>query len=492
MAGNVLEAISSARPIEHASEGIYPAERRALLGASDFPSPEVLVVDDDPVVRSQLERLYSQSGYQVTTLSSAEAGLRRLNDDIDFVITDIKLPGMDGVQFISQIHQRYPDLPVIAITGYADIRTAVDVLKLGACDFVTKPFDLATILESTRAALESTKSVMEVRHLRRWLKERFQFSEMLSQTPQMHRVFEQIRAAAPTERPVLVEGEAGTGKELVAHAIHYHSERRAGPFVTIHCADFAEDQLAIELFGSAGDEAKIGKVLAAHGGTMFLNGIESLSLAMQAKLLRAIEDRKILPLGADQTVHVDFRVIAASNLPVKAALTDGRLCVDFYRCLNRVSIRLVPLHERSTDIPLLVQNFLQHHPIAKSKRIVNVSDKVLARLIAYPWPGNIRELQNLLENAVLLATGRIIEDIQLPDATSPAEKTPVIGSNSLRQWLRQMEKHYLSQKLEDLGGNVGLTAKSCRIGVRTLSRKMRSYGLDKKFYKEKDIATKMS
>lgn len=491
MAGNFSQAISTASATAGTRRGIYPSDSPAPSARPDFPSPEVLVVDDDPVVRSQLERLYSQSGYRVTTFSSAEAGLRRLNDDIDFVITDIKLPGMDGVQFISQIHQRYPDLPVIAITGYADIRTAVDVLKLGACDFVTKPFDLAAILESTRAALESTKSAMQVRHLRRWLKERFQFSEMLSHTPQMHRVFEQIRAAAPTEKPVLVEGEAGTGKELVAHAIHYHSDRRAGPFVTIHCTDFVDDQLELELFGSAGDDAKVGRLLAAHGGTLFLNDIESLSLAMQTKLLRAIEDRKVFPLGASESVHVDFRVIAASNLPVKAALTDGRLHVDLYRCLNGMSIRLVPLRERSSDIPLLVQNFLQYHPIARSKRIVNVSDKVLARLIAYPWPGNIRELQNLLENAVLLATGRIIEEIQLPEA-APAKKTSVAGSNSLRQWLRQMEKHYLSQKLEDLGGNVGLTAKSCRIGVRTLSRKMRSYGLDKKFYKDKDIATKTS
>jgi len=490
MAGNVSEAISTTRPVDGASEGRCPSERREIPGAPDFPSPEVLVVDDDPVVRSQLERLYGQSGYQVTTFSSAEAGLRRLNDDIDCVITDIKLPGMDGVQFISQIHQRYPDLPVIAITGYADIRTAVDVLKLGACDFVTKPFDLAAILESTRAALESTKNVMQVRHLRRWLKERFQFSEMLSQTPQMHRVFEQIRVAAPTDMSVLIEGEAGTGKEVVAHAIHYHSERRAGPFVAIHCGGFAEDQLEIELFGSAGDEAKASKILAAHGGTLFLNDIESLSLAMQARLLRVIEDRKIFPLGANQSVHVDCRIIAASNLPVRPALTDGRLRVDFYRRLNGVPIRLVPLRERSTDIPLLVQNFLQHHPIARSKRIVNVSDKVLAHLIAYPWPGNIRELQNRLENAILLATGRIIEDIQLPEATPAPEKNPVVGSNSLRQWLRQMEKHYLSQKLEDLGGNVGLTAKSCRIGVRTLSRKMRTYGLDRKFYKD-DVATKM-
>lgn len=492
MSVNFSEIGSVPGTANNQAAGTRSPEARAALMSADF-RPEVLVVDDDPVVRSQLERLYNQNGYRVAVFSSAEAALRRLDDNTDFVITDIKLPGMDGVQFISQVHQRYPDLPVIAITGYADIRTAVDVLKLGAFDFVTKPFDLAAILESTRAALESTKSAMEVRHLRRWLKERFQFSEMLSHTPQMHRVFELIRAAAPTDMPVLIEGEAGTGKEVVAHTIHYHSDRRAGPFVAVHCASFSEEPLQTELFGcnkaNGSDEAKTGKILAAHGGTLFLNEIESLSLAIQVKLLRMMEDRKVSPPGANQSVHVDLRVIAASNLPVKAAVTDGRLRADFYRRLNVVPIRLVPLRERVSDIPLLVQNFLQHHPIANSKRIVNVSDKVLARLTAYPWPGNIRELQSRLENAILLATGRIIEEIQLPDTAPPADKNSVAGSNSLRQWLRQMEKHYLAQKLEDLGGNVGLTAKSCRIGVRTLSRKMRTYGLDKKIYK--DVTAKL-
>src|SRR5581483_5922535 len=417
----------------------------------------------DPAVRSQLERLYAQSGYAVAAFSSAEAALRRLDDDIDFVITDIKLPGMDGVQFIAQVHQRCPGLPVIAITGYADIRTAVDVLKLGACDFVAKPFDLAAVLESTRAALESARSAMQVRHLRRWLKERFQFGEMLSQAPQMHRVFELIRAAAPSDLPVLLEGEAGTGKELVAHAIHYHSGRSAGP-----------------------GETRAGKLAAAHDGTLFINEIEALPPPAQIRLLRALEERRVYPLGSGRGARVDARIIAASTERAKTLVAGGRLRADLYRRLNTVPIRLVPLRERAADIPLLARNFLQHHPIARSKRIVDISDKVLARLTAYPWPGNLRELQDRLENAVLLASGRIIEEVIFPEMPAPRpEKIAMAGSASLRQWLRQMEKSYLAQKLEDLGGNVGLTAKSCRIGVRTLSRKMRLYGLDKKLYKEK-------
>src|SRR5581483_8224639 len=310
-------------------------EERALPKPPEFPRPTLLVVDDDPAVRSQLERLYAQSGYAVAAFSSAEAALRRLDDDIDFVITDIKLPGMDGVQFIAQVHQRCPGLPVIAITGYADIRTAVDVLKLGACDFVAKPFDLAAVLESTRAALESARSAMQVRHLRRWLKERFQFGEMLSQAPQMHRVFELIRAAAPSDLPVLLEGEAGTGKELVAHAIHYHSGRSAGPLVAVRCAGLAPEALELELFGSAGaGETRAGKLAAAHDGTLFINEIEALPPPAQIRLLRALEERRVYPLGSGRGARVDARIIAASTERAKTLVAGGRLRADLYRRLN--------------------------------------------------------------------------------------------------------------------------------------------------------------
>jgi len=462
----------------------------------DFSIPNLLVVDDDATVRQQLERLYVQSGYSTAAVASAEAGLRRLEgEDIDFVITDIKLPGMDGVQFISHVHQKYPDLPVIAITGYADIQTAVEVLRLGAHDFVMKPFDMVAVLESTRAALENARVYMEVRHFRRWLKENFQFSEMLSQTPAMHRVFELIRMAAPTDMTVLIEGETGTGKELVANAIHFHSKRRGGPFVAINCAGFPESLLESELFGhergsfTGADGPKQGKIALADGGTLFLDEIESMSLTMQGKMLRVLEDRKVRRLGGAHSTQIDMRVIAASNKSFKDLVVEGTVRPDFYYRINVVPIYLIPLRERSIDIPLLVQNFIQHHPIAQSKRIVGVSNKVLGRLMDYPWPGNIRELQNALECAIVLATGRVIEDVKLPEVACARDlkETQPSAFVSLRQWLREKEKEFLSQKLEDLQGNVGLTAKSCRIGVRTLSRKMRVYGLDKKLFKDSAV-----
>jgi len=465
---------------------------------NDFQISKLLVVDADPVVREQLERLYAQNGYSPIALSSAEESLRRLEEeDIDFVITDIVLPGMDGVQFISRMHQKYSDLPVIAITAYADIQAAVDVLKLGACDFIMKPFDLAAVLESTRAALENAKDDRQIRHLRYWFKEHCQFSEMISQVPQMHHVFELIQLAAEGDRAVLIHGETGTGKELVANAIHHHSGRRAGPLVALNCGGFPEALLERELFGydknafASGDETKPGKIALAHGGTLFLDEIESLSLATQAKLVRVIDDRQIQRVGSARSTHVDVRLIAASNVSVKDLMSEGRMRSDFYSCINTVAIPLIPLRERSVDIPLLVQNFLRQHPIARSKKIAGVSDKVLGRLMEHPWPGNIRELQNVIECAILLAPGRIIEEVKLTEAAvdSYREKSQ-ITSSSLRQWLREKEKFYLAQKLEDLDGNIGLTAKSCRIGVRTLSRKMRIYGLDKKIFKEKAVTGK--
>jgi DNA-binding NtrC family response regulator len=464
-----------------------------LAGETRAPIPTVLVVDDDAVVRRQLERLYDHSGYSVTAVSSAEDGIHRLeNEDIDFVITDMKLPGMSGGQLISHIHQRYPGLPVVAITGYPDIQTAVDVLKLGACDFVMKPFDLAAVLESTRAALSKSKGDMEIRHLRRWLKNRFEFSGMLSRTPEMHRVFEIIHMAAQTDMTVLIEGETGTGKELVANAIHSNSERRGGPFVAINCAGFPETLLESELFGyekgafTGANESRQGKIALANRGTLFLDEIESMSLAMQGKMLRVLEDRKVRRLGGSQSVHVDMRVIAASNVQLKAMVSAGTMRSDLYYRINVVPVHLVPLRERFVDIPLLVQSFLHNHPVAKSKNIAGVSNKVMARLMDYSWPGNIRELQNVIECAILLTVGRIIEDVKLPEnaPNHDWEKSEIVSSASLRLWLREKEKVYLSQKLEDHGGNVRMTAKSCRIGVRTLSRKMRFHGLDKKIFKE--------
>lgn len=461
-------------------------------------TPKLLVVDDDVSVRSQLERLYAQSGYTVVSVGSAEDAIGYLGEeDIDFVITDIKLPGMDGVQLMGYIHQNFPDVPAIAITGYSDIQTAVNVLKLGASDFVVKPFDLAAVQESTRAALEKSKVYTEIRHLRRCLKNGSEFGGMLSKTPEMHRVFEIIRMVAPTDMTVLVEGETGTGKELVASAVHYHSPRRERPFVTINCAGFPESLLESELFGyekgafTGADQAKAGKIELAHGGTLFLDEIESMSVVMQGKLLRVLEDQKVQRLGGNKPIRVDMRVIAATNVPLKSLVTQGKMRSDFYYRINVIPIHLIPLRERKVDIPLLVHDFLHHHSLAASKGITAISKPVMGLLMDYVWSGNIRELQNVLERAMVLTTGKVIETVDLPDSAEDSQpnEEESFSAASLDEWLKEQEKQYLTQKLDAFGGNVGMTAKSCGIGVRTLSRKMRLYGLDRRIFKKKNLVT---
>ncbi len=450
---------------------------------------QILVVDDERLVCQQLERLFTHSGYAVTIAPSAEKALERLeNGDIDLVVTDIRLPGMSGVELTKRIQEKSSDVPVIVITGYADIETAVEVLKLGASDYVIKPFSAAAIQESTRAVLEKVEALTEIRHLRHSLKERGEFGGMLSKNPEIHRVFEIIRMVSSTDTTVLVEGETGTGKELVASAIHYQSARRDGPFVTINCAGIPETLLESELFGfergafTGADQARPGKIELANGGTLFLDEIESMSVAMQAKLLRVLEAKKVQRLGGGRAIQVNMRVIAASNVPLKDLVSAGRMRNDFYYRVSVVPIHLIPLRERRGDIPLLVQDFLRRHPVASRKRISSVSDHAMGSLMGYHWPGNIRELQNVPEKAIVLTTERLIGKIDLPVGVAAAQ----VGSGSiseglpLRQWLNAQEKHYLIQQLRSFGGRIGLTAKNCGVDVKTLYRKMRLYGLDKK------------
>ena len=391
--------------------------------------------------------------------------------------------------------ENFPDVPVMAITGYSDIDIAINVLKNGACDFVIKPFDLATLQESTRIALEKSHIDMEMRHLRRSLKEGYEFRGMLSKTPEMHRIFEIVRAVAPTEMTVSIEGETGTGKELLASAVHSHSSRRNKPFITINCAGFPESLLESELFGyekgafTGAVQSKVGKIELAHGGTLFLDEIESMSLVMQGKLLRVLEDQHVQRLGGHASIHVDMRVITATNVPLKELVVAGKMRSDFYYRVNVIPIHLIPLRQRKVDIPILVHHFLRQHPVGIQKGIKSVSKKALRSLSDYPWPGNIRELQNVLERAIVLNAGHTIHHVDLPgipnDSALRLSESDV--SIPLKQWLVEKEKQYLAQKLNDLGGNVGLTAKSCRIGIRTLSRKMHQYGLNKAVFKQKDF-----
>jgi transcriptional regulator with PAS, ATPase and Fis domain len=284
-----------------------------------------------------------------------------------------------------------------------------------------------------------------------------------------------------------VEGETGTGKELVARTIHDLSPRRMKPFVAINCAGFVESLLESELFGyekgafTGADQARPGKIEVANGGTLFLDEIESISLNMQCKLLRVLEERVVQRLGSRRAIEVDMRVIAASNVKLQALLAQKKMRKDFYYRINVISIDLVPLRKRLDDIPLLVQDVLRHHPVAIQKGITKISQQALERLMGYSWPGNIRELQNVLEKTIVLEKSEVIGEVSLPKPRSyhPWDEENVTEEIPLHQWVKEQEKKYLIRKLSLFGGRVDLTAKSCCVGVRTLSRKMRFYGIDR-------------
>lgn len=451
----------------------------------------VLVIDDEPMICQQLERLYTQTGHRVTTTSKVEHALEYLeNEDVDLVITDMRLPGLSGVDLIRRIQERWPDVPVIVMTGYAHIESAVEVLKLGASDYIVKPFSAAAIQESSRAILEKAHIFTEIRHLRRELKERCEFGGMLSKTQEMHRVFEIIRMVSSTDMTVVVEGETGTGKELVASAIHHQSPRRNGPFITINCAGFPETLLESELFGyergafTGADQARSGKIELAHGGTLFLDEIENMSISMQTKLLLVLQDQRVQRLGGTRWSRIDMRVIAASNVPLRELVKKGQMRQDFYYRINVIPIHLIPLRHRRDDIPLLVQDFLHHHSIALQKKITGLSQKAMNQLMTYTWPGNIRELHNVLEKGIVLTKSRIIDNIDIPDGdfgsdTLKVEIDPAPDA-PLLQWVKDREKEYLIRKLEAFKGRIDLTAKSCGVDVRTIHRKMRIHGLDKR------------
>ncbi|MGH7797333.1 MAG: sigma-54-dependent transcriptional regulator [Candidatus Binatia bacterium] len=457
----------------------------------DQLTPQILVINADAAICEQLKRLYSQCTYIVAVMKRAETALQRLAEGVaDLVVTDVCLPDVDGIKFVEQIRQLYSDVPVIVITGDRDVEIAVKVLKLGVSDYIGTPFNAEAVQESTRFALEKAQIFTELRHMRRTIKEDSEFLGMLSKTPEMHRVFETIRMVSNMDVTVLVEGETGTGKELVARAIHERSPRRRGKLVTINCGALPDPLLESELFGyekgafTGADHARPGMIELAHGGTLFLDEIESMSLSMQAKLLRVLQDRKVQRLGGNRMYEVDMRVIAASNVPAKDLVHEGKMRSDFYYRINVVLIQVIPLRQRRGDILLLVQNFIQQHPFAVQRGITGISPKAMSQLTHYTWPGNVRELQNVLEKTVVLCSSSIIEKVDLPDISQPLRIQETFPTTiSFSQWMKEQEKRYLTQQLETFQGRVEQTAANSGMCVRTLFRKMRLYGLNKKQFR---------
>jgi DNA-binding NtrC family response regulator len=466
---------------------------RSRLSSLEQLTPQILVINPDPMVCEQLKRLYTQCAYLVAVLTSGQSALERVADgSTDLLVTDVRVPDLEGIKFIEQVRQSYSDVPVIVVTADKNVDTAVRVLKLGVSDYIGTPFNAESVQETTRLALEKAQIFMELRHMRRTLNESFEFVGMLSKTPEMHQVFETIRMVSNMDVTVLVEGETGTGKELVAQAIHDWSPRRGGKLVTINCAGVPDTLLESELFGyekgafTGADHARQGMLELAHGGTLFLDEIESMSLPMQAKLLRVLEDKKVQRLGGNRSYQIDMRVIAATNVPANDLVSQGKMRKDFYYRINVVPIQLMPLRRRRADIPLLIQNFLRQHPFAVQKGLTEISRKAMSQLMNYSWPGNIRELQNILEKAIVLCTSPIIEKVGLPEGVSLAVRENLPASVPFSEWIKEQEKKYLVEQLHASHGRLDQTAANSGMCVRTLFRKMRLYGLDKKTFRPSD------
>jgi DNA-binding NtrC family response regulator len=455
----------------------------------------VLIVEDHDRLREQLGQFYEQEGFKVTTAACGEEGIEKLSHEkFAIVVSDVKMPGIDGFQLARQVREKYPDTDVILITAFGNIKQAVEAMKLGASDYITKPFQPEAIRLVSEKLIERRRLLEEVKELRQRVHEEHNLENILSKSPKMLKVFELIRSLAETDSGVMITGETGTGKELVARAIHNLSRRKNRQFVAINCGAFPDTLLESELFGyekgafTGAVQSRGGKIELADGGTLFLDEIEAMAAPMQVKLLRVLQEREVERLGGNRKVKIDMRVIAATNVDLSLCLARGTLREDFYYRINVIPIQLPPLRERLEDLPLLIEHILSRHPVAIERSIRQVAPKVLDQMLAYHWPGNIRELENILERAIVKSRGDVIENVDLPAPPQRILDLWYAGNGareiSLKQWLSNSEKDYLRSLLIKYKGSISSTAKEAKVDNKTLYRKMRRHGLHKESFKD--------
>jgi DNA-binding NtrC family response regulator len=442
----------------------------------------VLVVDDEPAARNGLVELLTAEGYAVETAGDGFKALGRVAAFApELVLTDFNMPGMDGIELLEKLKEHDPELPVVLMTAYGAVETAVTAMKKGAADYLQKPLNLDELLIVIERALERTRLRRETSELRSRLEERYSFENIVGSSPEMQQVFKTIAQIAPSRATVLISGESGTGKELVAAAIHHRSPRSAGPFVRLHCAALAETLLESELFGhergayTGADRKREGRFEQANGGTLFLDEIGEISLATQVKLLRVLQEREFERVGGNQTLKVDVRVIAATNRDLKAMVAAGRFREDLYYRLNVINLGLPSLNQRASDIPALAMHFLKRYARENGKNVTTISDTALSLLVNHTWPGNVRELENVIERAVVVAEGESIEPQHLPPELAVSSRrgvSPVVPGATLEE----LERHAILTTLEFVGGSTSRAAEILDISVRKIQYKLQEYG----------------
>jgi DNA-binding NtrC family response regulator len=414
---------------------------------------EILIVDDDAVIREGLRRILKVEGYLVETVHNGRLALDRIREgDFDLMITDLKMPGMNGIEVLQAIQSCHPELPVIMITGYAAIDNAVEAMKNGAVDYLAKPFANKEIVEKVRKALDNRAVMLDEIYLRRELHDGHGFNGLLGESREMQKVYQRILQVAISDSTVLVTGESGTGKELVARSIHAHSPRREQPFVAIDCTALAESLLESELFGhvkgsfTGATQTKRGLFEIAEGGTLMLDEIGNLSLATQAKLLRVLQEREVTPIGGTKPTPINIRLVAATNAELREMVAKGTFRDDLFFRLNIIPIELPALRERKGDLMLLAGHFLKVFADENGKEVRGFAPDVIELLEGYDFPGNVRELENLIERAVVLAQGDVIQrqDLELPgdDLTHSAFADDSIpqDANELKERKRRLRE----------------------------------------------------
>lgn len=447
---------------------------------------KILAVDDDPGSVELLQSILEGHGYQVITATSGKEGLSVVQaSPLDLIITDLKMPGMDGLGFLKSVHDNFPSLPIIITTAHASIDSAVEAIKKGAYAYLTKPITSERVLHLVGRAIGEQHLRQENLYLRRQLEERHRFDNILGKSPHMQEIFRLIEDLEGSEATVLIQGSTGTGKELVARALHFHSPRKDRPFLAVNCGGLTETLLESELFGhikgafTGATANKRGLFKEADGGTLFLDEISETSPSMQVRLLRAIQEGEIKPVGSEQSMTVDVRIITATNQDLAQAMAAGRFRPDLYYRLNVIGIHLPDLRERREDIPPLAQHFLEiYRERLKRKDVREISPEALAVLMDYDWPGNVRELENCIERAVVLARGDAIRPEHLPgnlrQLTSERSLTFSVGTS-----LEVLERQAILATLREVKGNKAAAARLLGISQRTLYRKIKTYGLDR-------------
>jgi DNA-binding NtrC family response regulator len=441
---------------------------------------KLLVVDDDPEMCSVLVDALESEGLFVTAIGDSQEGLNRIRqEEFDALITDLEMKGLKGLDLLEESRRVAPSTPVIIITAFGTIESAIQAMKMGAYDYLTKPFEIDELVLTVRKALETRSLKKEVARLKKEIEARYQFHNLIGKSPAMQKIYDLIERISDTSSNVLLTGESGTGKDLVAKAIHFNGVRKEGPFIAVNCAAIPETLLESELMGykkGAFTDAKSDKkglISEAHGGTLFLDEITEMSFILQAKLLRVIEEKKIRPLGDTNSYSVDLRVLSASNKNIPSMIQQGRFREDLYYRLKVIDIEIPPLRERKEDIPLLCQYFIRKFAGELNKKVSGLSDKALGLLMAHSWPGNVRELENALQRAITLSQHEAILPEDLPISLSQKGQGDLLEKGvQARYSLEQFEKEYIIRILNEVGGNKTKAAEILGLDRKTISRKL--------------------